>query len=268
MPGQQLKKWGYPHVTELHYPVGGIKTTRDRHNWIKGVYLDGRLTERAQHILTRLILYLNLNTQVCNPTLRNLAMMCGMGEDESAVRMVRGALEAGEKLGWIRRHMRFGGSSKYNQSSRIEFLVPDDVTPAGLAGSVKLKVVEQGGKWYVAQVKDGVKICGRFATREAAETWMMEHGPDWGTDRTLSKPDRIISRPDRTLLRSDRTPESALNTECMNTEYVKTKYGENSVLTYCGSNEPHSHPGCISINGCISDTSKPTPGKRIGTSRG
>jgi len=168
MPGQQLKKWGYPHVTELHYPVGGIKTTRDRHNWIKGVYLDGRLTERAQHILTRLILYLNLNTQVCNPTLRNLAMMCGMGEDESAVRMVRGALEAGEKLGWIRRHMRFGGSSKYNQSSRIEFLVPDDVTPAGLAGSVKLKVVEQGGKWYVAQVKDGVKICGRFAATTLA----------------------------------------------------------------------------------------------------
>jgi hypothetical protein len=236
---QELQPWGYPHVTELDCPVAGIKKTKDRHGWIKGVNLDGRLSERARRILTRLMLYLNLKTQLCNPTLRNLAMNCGLGEDDSAIRATRRALEEGEKRGWIRRHLRYGGSSRYNQSSQFEFLVPEAVTPAGLAVNVKLRVVGKDGRWFVTQVGGGVEICGPFKAREAAETWMMEHGlPE-------SRPDKLRSRPDKIGVPTgqnrgpDRTVESGLNSEYVNSEYLKNEDYENPVLTYCRSDERH-----------------------------
>jgi hypothetical protein len=170
---QQLKIWSRPAVPQPLYYEQQI-------GWIKGMNLDRRvladekgkplkLTKETKRVLTILALeFRNKQTGECFPSMRRLAMWCGLGEDDSAIRMARHALEEGEKMGWIRRHPRFGGDSKYNQSNSYESTVPTIATPAGLAAAIDLKVVEQDGRWYVAQVKDGVKICGRFDTREAA----------------------------------------------------------------------------------------------------
>ena len=174
---QQLKTWGFPRVMALYHPNDGTKSTEDRFNWIQAVHLDRRLTEQERLVLIRLAQYLNLKTQQCDPTVGHLAMMAGLGEGESATRMARNALSRGEALGWIRRYRRSGGRGKYNQSNSYKFLVPRDVTPAGLAERVRVQVVERDDEWYVAQVKDGVQICGPIKTREVAESWATEHGP-------------------------------------------------------------------------------------------
>jgi hypothetical protein len=57
-----------------------------------------------------LALYLNLKTGRCDPTVRHIAMMAGLGEDDSAERMARRALSEGQRLGWIRRIRRDGGN--------------------------------------------------------------------------------------------------------------------------------------------------------------
>jgi hypothetical protein len=54
--------------------------------------LDRRLSERTKLVLTRLALYLNIKTGRCDPKVRDLAMMAGLGEGEAAERMARRAL--------------------------------------------------------------------------------------------------------------------------------------------------------------------------------
>jgi hypothetical protein len=173
---QELKPWHGPSVTPLYFPPNGIKGTEDRFNWMQAVQRDRRLSEQARLVLIRLAQFLNVKTNRCDPTVLKLAMMAGLGDDDSAAVMARRALKKGEELGWIRRHRRSGGRG-LNQSNSYEFLIPMIITPAGLAESVKLRVVERDGRWFVGQVGNGVEICGPFKTREAAETWAREHGP-------------------------------------------------------------------------------------------
>jgi hypothetical protein len=228
---QELKPWSRPAVPKALY-------YEQRFGWIEGVNLDPRLAKETRRVLTVLALeFRNKKTGECFPSMRRLAMWCGLGENESAIRATRRALEEGEKLGWIRRHARFGGDSKYNQSNSYEFLVPEDVTPAGLA-NVKLQVVGKDGRWSVTQVKDGVEICGPFKTQEAAETWMGEHGPP------ESRPDKLRSRPDKVGVPTgqnrgpDRTPVSGNN---IGVKHGILEHGklEHPVLTYCRSDERH-----------------------------
>src|SRR5262249_43487791 len=191
-------------ITPLYFPTNGIKETEDRFNWMQAVQRDRRLTERARLVLIRLAQFLNLKTQRCDPTVAKLAMMAGLGDvstpysddDDSTVVMARRALKRGEELGWIRRHRRSGGLR--NQSNSYEFLVPTIMTRAGLAESIKLRVVERNGRWFVSQVADGVEICGPFKTRETAETWMMEHGPGASTELSEASTE-LLEGVDRTF---------------------------------------------------------------------
>jgi hypothetical protein len=164
-------KWHFPLVTEVHYPRE-IKTTQDRHNWIRALNMDRRVPDRARRVLTNLILYLNPKNGRCDPTLRHLAMMSGLGEDDSAEVMARSAIRNGEKLGWIKRHYRYGGG-RYLQSSRYEFLIPAAIRDCWRIG---LQIIERNGQWFAAQT-DGVEICGPFKAKASVEKWIREHGP-------------------------------------------------------------------------------------------
>jgi hypothetical protein len=235
-----------------------------RFGWIEGVNLDPRLANETRRVLTVLALeFRNKKTGECFPSVRRLAMWCGLGESESAIRAARRAVEEGEKLGWIRRHPRFGGDSKHNQSNSYEFLVPEDVTPAGLAANVKLQVAERDGRWFVTQVKDGMEICGPFRTQKATETWMREHG------LPASRPDKSEARPDKIGVPTgqnrgpDRTPVSGNN---LRVEHGKSNKRdlEHSVLTYCRSDERHrpvdsKTAGQRHPTGCIKNPSGSNP---------
>lgn len=121
-PSTGTKEWTFPRLTQLVYPRA-IKSTQDWDNWVKGVNLDRRLSDRCRRVLTSLAMYLNLKTGRCDPTVHHLAMMAGLGDDESAQRMARSALSEGENAGWIRRKLRNGGL-RTNRSSYYEFLIP------------------------------------------------------------------------------------------------------------------------------------------------
>jgi hypothetical protein len=207
---EREQKWHRPNVTPLYFPKDGIKRTEDRFNWIQAVQRDCRLTPQTRLVLIRLVQFHNLKTERCDPTVRHLAMMAGLGDDESAPVMARRAVERGEELGWVRRRRRSGGGGLYNQSNSYELLVPADITPAGLAAGVKLHVVERDGKWFVAQAKDRVEICGPIDTREAAETWVKEHGP-----ASLSEQSESLSELSEGF---ERTGEFVSNSEYYNSE--------------------------------------------------
>jgi len=115
-------KWHFPRITELYYP-NQVRSTEEWDNWLKAMTLDRRLSERAKLVLTRLALYLNLKTGRCDPTVRHLAMMSGLGENDSAERMARRALSEGQRLGWIRRIRRDGGNVAYSQSNLYELTI-------------------------------------------------------------------------------------------------------------------------------------------------
>jgi hypothetical protein len=122
-PSTGKKKWHFPRLIPLYYP-DSINTTQDRMNWIAAVNMDMRLSERARRVLTRLVMCLNLKTGRCDPTIRVLGMLCGIGESDSAEVMTRAAVAAGERLGWIKRVRRHGGSTRYSQANSYEFRIP------------------------------------------------------------------------------------------------------------------------------------------------
>jgi hypothetical protein len=130
---QAREAWHFPKVTELRYP-DHISTLRDRDDWLKAVCLDQRLSVRAELVLFRLGLYLNIKTGRCDPKIRDLAMTAGLGESDSAERVTRRALKEGEKLGWIKRHERHGGNvAIYSQSNQYMFTIPAEIhRPTGL----------------------------------------------------------------------------------------------------------------------------------------
>jgi hypothetical protein len=250
---QGLMEWHRPSITALYFPANGIQSTEDRFNWMQAVQRDGRLTPQQQLVLIRLVQFYNLKTRRCDPTMRHLAMMAGIGDDESAEVMARAAVRKGEKLSWVRRHRRSGGRGLYNQSNTYEFMVPAIATPAGLAAAVDLKVVEKDGRWYVAQVQGGVKICGRFNSRKAAEAWAKEHGPESLTEQLggLTEQSEGLTEQFEGL---DRTGEFAYNSEALNTEHENTELkSQISSLSRGGSNEPY-HPGYPKSPGRQTDT--------------
>ena len=81
-PSTGTKEWAFPRRTQLIYPRV-IKSTQDWDNWVRGVNLDRRLTDRCRRVLTVLAGYLNLKTGRCDPTVHHLAMMAGLGDDEA-----------------------------------------------------------------------------------------------------------------------------------------------------------------------------------------
>jgi hypothetical protein len=93
--------------------------------------LDQRLRERTKLVLLRLGLYLNIETGRCDPKIRDLAMMTGLGESDSAKRAARRAVKEGEKFGWIKRHERHGGNAAlYSQSNQYVFTIPKEFPKA------------------------------------------------------------------------------------------------------------------------------------------
>ena len=93
------KEWHTPRVVEVFYPLK-IGSTQDRHNWIKAMMLDARLTCRDKMVLTRLALHLNLDTGRCDPTLDLLALETSTeGTEASARWTVRPLPRAGRQAG-------------------------------------------------------------------------------------------------------------------------------------------------------------------------
>jgi hypothetical protein len=122
------KEWHTPRMVEVFYPLK-IGSTQDRHNWIKAMILDARLSDRDKTVLTRLALHLNLKTGRCDPTLDLLALETSIsGSEQSARRMVRRSLERADKLGWIERTGRHSGS-RLNRSNSYRLTIPKDVRP-------------------------------------------------------------------------------------------------------------------------------------------
>ncbi len=201
--------WQYPRLLELRYPKK-IGSTEDRMNWIASMMADARLGDRDKLILTRLAMHLNLKTQRCDPSLRLLAFEVSSfkGTEKSAVRSVRLSLESGERLGWIRRHFRFGGYVRRNQSNFYDLGVPTNPRDVGL------EPAQAGDGWHARQMTDRVSVCGPFKTREGVQNWIEEHGPA-PLDRTKTAP-----RPDKN--RSSIGLHSPPNLEYSNLEYSKS----------------------------------------------
>src|SRR5262249_34084815 len=115
-------EWHFPTLTELKYPTR-VKSLRGWDDWIRVMNLDRRMTDRTRRVLTVLATFFNLKTGQCSPRVRFLAMIAGLGEDESAEVMARQALTSGEGNGWIKRHYR-GGGRKRNRSTEYELTIP------------------------------------------------------------------------------------------------------------------------------------------------
>jgi hypothetical protein len=120
------KEWRVPRLVEVFCPLK-IGSTQDRHNWIAAMMLDARLNDRDKVILARLALHLNLKTGRLDPTLHLLALETSLpGTEESTRRMVRRSLESAEKVGWIERTGRHGGS-RLNRSNSYRLTIPKDL---------------------------------------------------------------------------------------------------------------------------------------------
>ena len=169
------RKWHFPRITELRYP-NQVRSTEEWDNWLKAMTLDRRLSERAKLVLTRLALYLNLKTGRCDPTVRHLAMMAGLGESDGAERMARRGLSEGQRLDWIRRIRRDGGNIAYSQSSLYEFTVP---AAAGDGHEIKLRATERAGKWFATRTKDDLEVCGPFQTQQGGPVHVAENFLRW-----------------------------------------------------------------------------------------
>ena len=121
-------EWHTPRMVEVFYPLK-IRSTQDRHNWIKAMMLDARLSDRDKMVLTRLALHLNLKTGRCDPTLDLLALEVSIPrKEQSARRMVRRCMERAEEVGWIERTGRHGGV-RWNQSNSYRLTIPKDIRP-------------------------------------------------------------------------------------------------------------------------------------------
>jgi hypothetical protein len=108
------KEWYWPrpiHKREIHYPRDGIKTTRDRMNWIAAMMLDGRLSDRDKAVHTRLAMHLNLKTGRCDPPYGLLAEELNICPDnrDSAEKAIYRSVSRGEKVGWLNITRRPGG---------------------------------------------------------------------------------------------------------------------------------------------------------------
>jgi hypothetical protein len=143
-PTEKHKRLPYrtPRIVEVIYPRA-IRSTQDRHNWLKAMMLDARMSERDRLIVTRLALHLNLKTGRLDPSIGFLALECSIpGNCETAERVVRRSLAKAEQLGWIVRHARHGGvqrnsgnpgGAQLNRSNAYRLTIPADVfvpTPA------------------------------------------------------------------------------------------------------------------------------------------
>src|SRR5215831_14102516 len=115
-------------MVEVFYP-SKIGSTQDRHNWIKAMMLDARLSDRDKTVLTRLALHLNLETGRCDPTIDLLALETSIpGNEQSARRIVRRSLARGDKLGWIERTGRHAGS-RWNRSNSYRLRISQGHPP-------------------------------------------------------------------------------------------------------------------------------------------
>jgi hypothetical protein len=124
----EKREWRVPRLVEVFYPLK-FNSTQDRHNWIAAMMLDSRLRDRDKVILIRLALHLNLKTGRLDPTIHLLALETSLpGSEESTRRMVRRSLERAEKIGWIERTGRHGGS-RLNRSNSYRLTIPTDVRP-------------------------------------------------------------------------------------------------------------------------------------------
>ena len=181
---QIKRKWeipGDPTKYQLHYPpIKAPRTTQQWDNWLMSMMLDTRLSSKDRVVLTALASHYNLKTGDCFPALWRLAIEAGLGggNKETGTRAVRATLEKAQKLGWIERTLRRGGSAKKSQTNLYELRLPEAIIGFRDIG---LKVIGQPGAWQVAQVTDGAVICGPFKTLENAERWIEDHGP--GSDR-------------------------------------------------------------------------------------
>ena len=123
----KLETWHFPRLVELRYPTR-IAKTGDKLNWIASMMVDPRLSERDRLVLTRLAMHLNPKSGRCDPAERLLALELSIGgKEESATRVVRRCLAQAEGLGWIKRHWRYGGDTRHNQSNLYTLTIPPDI---------------------------------------------------------------------------------------------------------------------------------------------
>jgi hypothetical protein len=167
---QTKLKWKTPDDPtkfRLYYPPARApRKTEEWDNWVAAMMLDTRFTSGDRVVLARLALHYNLETGDCFPSLKRSAIEAGLGE--SGVRTVQRTIRKAEQLGWIERTTRKGGPAEKNQTNLYELRLPDAI-------NIGLRVIGQPGAWQVAQVADGMVICGPFKNLENAERWVEEH---------------------------------------------------------------------------------------------
>lgn len=128
-------KWHAPKIVEMRYPRK-IDGTESWDHWVKAMMADGRLSDREKFILTRLALHFNLKTGRCDPTHDLLALECSIPGDHTTARdLTRRAIRKAEKLGWIWREYRHGGTQRgaphegrqLNRSNQYELRIPNNL---------------------------------------------------------------------------------------------------------------------------------------------
>jgi hypothetical protein len=122
---QKKRKWrepGDPTKFRLHYPKLPIRKTEDWDNWMRSMMMDTRFTSSDRAILTAIAMHYNLTTGDCFPAQGRVAIEAGLGEGETATRMVRRAVNKAVELGWIKRTFRRGGSHAKNQTNLYELV--------------------------------------------------------------------------------------------------------------------------------------------------
>jgi hypothetical protein len=201
---QIKRKWetpGDPTKFELRYPPARApRGTEQWDRWVTSMMLDTRLNSADRVVLTRLALHYNLETGDCFPAVKRVAIEAGLGE--AGWRTVQRATRKASKLGWLELTIRKGGAAEKHQTNLYELRLPEAIIGYRNIG---LKAIGQPGAWQVAQVKDGVVICGPFKHLENAERWIEEHGAGsetrpptrqtGGTDTTKQVSDTSMAPP-------------------------------------------------------------------------
>src|SRR5262245_58699349 len=167
-----------PTKFELHYPPARApRATLHWDRWVNAMMLDTRLNGTDRAILIALALHYNLNTGGCFPAKWRVAVEAGLGDKnkKTARTAVQRTVRKAQKLGWIERTLRAGGSHEKNQTNLYELRLPESVINRRRIG---LSIAGKPGAWQVIQDMDGVMICGPFKDRANAERWIEEHGPD------------------------------------------------------------------------------------------
>ena len=213
---QSRRKWetpGDPTKFELRYPPARApRGTEQWDRWVTSMMLDTRLSSADRVVLTRLALHYNLETGDCFPAVKRVAIEAGLGE--AGWRTVQRATSKARQLGWIELTIRKGGSAKKNQTNLYELRLPEAIIGHR---KIALKVIKQDGAWHVAQVKDGVAICGPFKSLESAERWIEEHGPGSET----RPPTRQTGDTDTTKLVGDTTTAPPITGKLQNREVIE-----------------------------------------------